>query len=84
MDGVPGPKPGDRVRYRSYGAVWNRRRGRAGERGTVSEVVEAGEGRHRVVVAPDEGGITDTVLECRAGGWPRALERDPAAGSRRD
>lgn len=64
------PWVGDRVRYRPYVAVWNAGRGRSGELGTVAAV----DGR-KVVVAPDAGGgITDTVLRARAGGWPRILE----------
>ena len=63
------PRVGDRVRYRPYEAVWNAGRGRSGELGTVAAV-----DARKVVVAPDAGGITDTVLRARAGGWPRILE----------
>lgn len=74
--GEGGPRVGQRVRYREYWAVWNNRRGRSGEEATVVKVEPFTHrpGWRKVQVAPDSGGITDTVMLAPAGGWPRNLE----------
>lgn len=68
------PRVGQRVRYREYAAVWNGRRGRSGQAATVVEVGRRRAGFYQVVVAPDAGGTTDTVMRARTGCWPRNLE----------
>lgn len=70
------PRAGQRVRYREYEAVWNGRRGRSGQAATVVKVEPFAfrPGWSKVQVAPDEGGITDTVMLARTGHWPRNLE----------
>ena len=72
---ICGPKVGDRVRYRPYRAVWNGGRGRSGEKGTVVEIRGSlAKGKVQVVVQPDTGGVTDTIVHARRDEWPGLLE----------